>query len=99
MCVPQRKKVSAKPKRMPAWLMSGGREDLKGKEGSFCKCKSFPNEENKKEHRLWQNKCKMVIRKAKKDFEECMASNIKGNKKNFLYMLEAGNLPEKQLTL
>ena len=41
-----------------------------------------------------------MIRKAKKDFEERMASNIKGNfKKASLNMLEAGNLPEKRLAL
>lgn len=52
-----------------AWLTSGVREVLKGKKGSFHKWKFFPNEENKKEYKLWQKKCKR-IQEAKKDFEE-----------------------------
>ena len=52
-CIAQRKKGSTKSKRVPAWLTSGAREALKGKEGSFHKWKSLPKEENKKEHKLW----------------------------------------------
>ena len=68
---------------MPAWLTNKVREAVKSKEASFRKWKSCPNEETKKEHKLWQKTCKRVIREAKKEFEERMASDIKGNNKSF----------------
>ena len=82
-CIPQRKKGSARSRRVPAWLTNNVREAVKSKEASFRKWKSCPNEETKKEHKLWQKTCKRVIREAKKEFEERMASDIKGNNKSF----------------
>ena len=68
---------------MPASLTRGVREALKGKEGSFHEWKSFTNEENKEENKFCQKKGRKMIQKAKKDFEEHMASNINGNNKSF----------------
>nr|GFB50161.1 hypothetical protein [Tanacetum cinerariifolium] len=60
-CIPQRRKGSTKSRRVPAWLTSTVKEAIKGKEASFRKWKSCPNEENKQEHKLWQKKCKKMI--------------------------------------
>ncbi|XP_061469435.1 uncharacterized protein LOC133378834 isoform X1 [Rhineura floridana] len=88
-CIPQIRKGTARAKKMPAWLTSEVKEALRGKKSSFRKWKSCPNEENKKEHKLWQKKCKKTIRNAKKEFEEHIAKNIKTNNKKFYKYIQS----------
>lgn len=42
------------------------KEFIRIENASFKKQKLYPNEENKKAHKLWQIKCKNIIRQAKK---------------------------------
>lgn len=46
-------------------------------------CMLCLNGENRKEHKLWQDKCKIIIRQAKKYFEEQLANSIKNTNKSF----------------
>ncbi|CAM4653692.1 unnamed protein product [Lepidochelys kempii] len=79
-CIPQIKKHSKRTKKEPPWLNNHVKEAVRDKKASFKKWKSNPSEVNRKEHKHCQIKCKNVIRKAKKEFEEQLAKNSKGNK-------------------
>ncbi|XP_053166929.1 coiled-coil domain-containing protein 172 isoform X3 [Hemicordylus capensis] len=46
---------------MPAWLTGTVKEAIKGKKTSFQNWKACPNEENRKEHKLRQKKCKVQL--------------------------------------
>uniref|UniRef100_K7EWP2 Endonuclease/exonuclease/phosphatase domain-containing protein n=1 Tax=Pelodiscus sinensis TaxID=13735 RepID=K7EWP2_PELSI len=82
-CIPQIKKHSKRPKKESPWLNHHVKEAVRDKKVSFKKWKSNPSEINRKEHKHCQIKCKHVIRKAKKDFEEQLAKNSKRNNKMF----------------
>uniref|UniRef100_K7EXX2 Endonuclease/exonuclease/phosphatase domain-containing protein n=1 Tax=Pelodiscus sinensis TaxID=13735 RepID=K7EXX2_PELSI len=82
-CIPQIKKHSKRPKKESPWLNHHVKEAVRDKKVSFKKWKSNPSEINRKEHKHCQIKCKNVIRKAKKDFEEQLAKNSKRNNKMF----------------
>ncbi|XP_053155158.1 uncharacterized protein LOC128346183 [Hemicordylus capensis] len=82
-CIPKRRKGTTRTRRMPAWLTGKIKEAIKEKKTSFQNWKACPNEENRKEHKLWQKKCKVTIREVKREFEEHLAKSIKGNNKNF----------------
>lgn len=66
------------------------KEFIRNEKASFKKQKLYPNEENKKDHKTWQMKCKNIIRQArgkkkKKKFEEQLAGAIKHNTKFFFH--------------
>uniref|UniRef100_K7F001 Endonuclease/exonuclease/phosphatase domain-containing protein n=1 Tax=Pelodiscus sinensis TaxID=13735 RepID=K7F001_PELSI len=82
-CIPQIKKHSKRPKKESPWLNHHVKEAVRDKKVSFKKWKSNPSEINRKEQKHCQIKCKHVIRKAKKDFEEQLAKNSKRNKMFF----------------
>ncbi|CAM5086896.1 unnamed protein product [Natator depressus] len=56
---------------------------------------SYPSEVNRKEHKHCQIKCKNVIRKAKKEFEEQLAKTSEGNNKMFFRYIRSRK-PAKQ---
>uniref|UniRef100_K7EZ72 Endonuclease/exonuclease/phosphatase domain-containing protein n=1 Tax=Pelodiscus sinensis TaxID=13735 RepID=K7EZ72_PELSI len=85
-CIPQIKKHSKRPKKESPWLNHHVKEAVRDKKVSFKKWKSNPSEINRKEQKHCQIKCKHVIRKAKKDFEEQLAKNSKRNKMFFKYI-------------
>ncbi|XP_054853518.1 uncharacterized protein LOC129342059 [Eublepharis macularius] len=81
--IQQVRKGTNRYKKRPAWLTNKVKEARKGKKVSFKGWKASRSEVYKREHRLWQRKCKSVIRQAKRDYEEHIAKNIKTNNKHF----------------
>lgn len=69
------------------------KEVIRIEKTSFKKQKLYPNEENKKDHKLWQIKCKNIIRQAKKEFEKQLAEAIKSSTKFLLQHIRAKSLP------
>lgn len=70
------------------------KEFIRIKKPSFKKQKLYPNEENKKDHKLCQIKCKTIIRQTKKkEFEEQLAGAIKNNTKLLFQHIRAKSLP------
>lgn len=70
------------------------KEFIRIEKASFKKQKLYPNEENIKDHKLWQIKCKNIIRQAKKkEFEEQLAGAIKSNTKFLFHHIRAKSLP------
>lgn len=62
------RKAWRKVKREPAFWGSRAKKGIRNK---FKKLKACPKGENRKDHKLWQTKCKNALRVAKKkDFEE-----------------------------
>ncbi|CAM4388385.1 unnamed protein product [Lepidochelys kempii] len=94
-CIPQIKKHSKRTKKEPPWLNNHVKEAVRDKKASFKKWKSNPSEVNRKEHKHCQIKRKNVIRKAKKEFEEQLAKNSKGNNKMFFKCIRSRK-PAKQ---
>uniref|UniRef100_A0A674II76 Intraflagellar transport 172 n=1 Tax=Terrapene triunguis TaxID=2587831 RepID=A0A674II76_9SAUR len=96
-CTPQIKQHSKRTKKVPPWLNNKVKEAVSYKKASIKKWKLIPNEENRKEHKHWQMKCKNTIRKAKKEFEEQLAKDSKSNsKKKNVSTSEAGSLLNNQ---
>ncbi|XP_053142135.1 uncharacterized protein LOC128340687 [Hemicordylus capensis] len=91
-CIPKRRKGTTKSRRMQAWLTGTVKEAIKEKKTSFQNWKACPNEENRKEHKLWQKKCKVTIREANREFEELLAKSIKGNYKNVFKYIRSRKL-------
>ena len=81
--IPLVRKGTNRFRKRPAWLTSNVIEAVKGKKDSFRQWKTSRSEVDKKEHKLWQKKCKSVIRQAKREYEEHIAKNIKKNNKQF----------------
>lgn len=81
---------------MPPWLNNRVKEEARENKTSFKNWKSNSSEENRKEHKLWQVKCKNTIRQAKKEFEEHFAKDTKTKSNNILSTSEAGSLLNNQ---
>uniref|UniRef100_K7EZM4 Endonuclease/exonuclease/phosphatase domain-containing protein n=1 Tax=Pelodiscus sinensis TaxID=13735 RepID=K7EZM4_PELSI len=98
-CIPQIKKHSKRPKKESPWLNHHVKEAVRDKKVSFKKWKSNPSEINRKEHKHCQIKCKNVIRKAKKDFEEQLAKKSKRNNKMFFKYIRSRKPAKKPVGL
>ncbi|CAM5127487.1 unnamed protein product [Eretmochelys imbricata] len=94
-CIPQIKKHSKRTKKEPPWLNNHVKEAVRDKKASFKTWKSNPSEVNRKEHKHCQIKCKNVLRKVKKEFEEQLVKNSKGNNKMFFKYIRSRK-PAKQ---
>ncbi|CAM4661225.1 unnamed protein product [Lepidochelys kempii] len=93
--IPQIIKHSKRTKKESLWLNNHVKEALRDKKASYKKWKSNPSEINRKEHKHCQIRCKNVTRKAKKEFEEQLAKNSKGNNKMFFKYIRSRK-PAKQ---
>ncbi|XP_053130019.1 uncharacterized protein LOC128335549 [Hemicordylus capensis] len=69
-CIPKRRKDTTKSRRMPAWLTGTVKEAIKGKKTSFRNWKACPNEENRKERKLWRCTRGLESSKCNTDFQK-----------------------------
>lgn len=74
----------AKSKRMPALLTTRAKEAIQSKESLLCKSgRSALINRTERDHRIWQKKCQLIMRRAKGEFGKPIAKCIRTKNKYF----------------